>query len=132
MEQDPLLRRLERDALAACLVMTAAALLVWRGDPAVAGGVLAGGGLSALSYRAIKGAVDPLVVGEVTTRRARLRWWPLVKFFTRYAMLGLAAYVMLVRLRLHPVGLVAGASSVVIAVAAQAIRGATRPVARKE
>jgi hypothetical protein len=40
----------------------------------------------------------------------------------RYALLALLAYVMIARLRLHPWGLLAGASSVVAGVALEAIR----------
>jgi hypothetical protein len=38
----------------------------------------------------------------------------------RYALLGFAAYVMIARLRLHPLGLLVGASSIVTAVAVEA------------
>ena len=40
----------------------------------------------------------------------------------RYALLALIAYVMIARLRLHPLGLLAGASSVVAAVTVEAVR----------
>jgi hypothetical protein len=46
-----------------------------------------------------------------------------VKFFTRYAILVLAAYVIMARLRLPPVAVFAGASSLVIAVMVEALRG---------
>jgi hypothetical protein len=46
----------------------------------------------------------------------------LVNFLIRYALLGLGAYVMLVRLRLHPVGLAAGVSSPVIAAGVELLR----------
>ena len=44
------------------------------------------------------------------------------KLALRYALLALLAYVMIARLRLHPVGLLAGASSVVAAVSVEAGR----------
>ncbi len=57
-------------------------------------------------------------------RRAwRTRLWGLVKFFTRYGILALAAYVIMARLRLPPLAVFAGASSLVIAVAVEAARG---------
>ena len=46
----------------------------------------------------------------------------LVKVGLRYALLALLAYVMIARLRLHPVGLLAGVSSVVAAVSIEALR----------
>jgi hypothetical protein len=50
----------------------------------------------------------------------------LVKFFTRYAILAVAAYVIMARLRLPPVAVFAGASSLVIAVMVEALRGLSR------
>ena len=41
----------------------------------------------------------------------------------RHALLGLTAYVIIVRLRLHPVGVLIGASAVVLAAAREAVRG---------
>jgi hypothetical protein len=46
----------------------------------------------------------------------------LVKFFTRYAILTAAAYVIMARLALPPVAVIAGASSIVAAVAMEAVR----------
>jgi len=40
----------------------------------------------------------------------------------RYALLALLAYVMIARLRLHPLGLLAGASSVVAGAGVEALR----------
>ncbi len=48
--------------------------------------------------------------------------WIVMKVFTRYALLVLLAYVMIARLRLHPLGLLAGASSVVAAASVEACR----------
>lgn len=121
-ERDPFLRRLERDALVACVVMAAVALVVPKGGPMMAASVAGGGVLAAVSYRAIKGGVDAVAQGG---RRAAA----LVKFFTRYAILAAAAYVMLVRFRLHPVGVLTGASSIVVAAAVAAAR-VLRPVSR--
>ena len=46
----------------------------------------------------------------------------LAKLVFRYALLALLAYVMIARLRLHPLGLLAGASSVPAAVTLEALR----------
>jgi hypothetical protein len=45
-----------------------------------------------------------------------------VKVAGRYALLGFLAYVMIARLRLPPLGLIAGASSVVAAIGLEAVR----------
>lgn len=130
-EPDPLLRRLERASAVICVAMTAAALVVRPGEPRLAAGVAAGGLLAAISYRGIKGGIDVLLgaggreAGDPGRRRGIA--WPLVKFFTRYAILALAAYVVLVRLRVHPVGVIAGASSLVAAAALEAIRQTRAP-----
>ena len=111
-----LLPRLERDALIACVVMAVAALVVPFGGPWAAGGVLGGGGLAGVSYRGLKAGVYG--VGGAGSGRAGA----LVKFFTRYAILAVAAYVMLARLRLPAWAVAAGASSLVVAVAIAAVR----------
>ena len=130
METDPLLRRLERDALVACALLTMAALVWRRGQPDFALAVGGGGLLAAISYRGIKGGIDAMV-GRTGLEEAESgpppRVWALVKFFTRYAILALAAYVMLARLRLHPVGVFVGASSLIMAAAVEAIRSARPP-----
>jgi hypothetical protein len=77
--------------------------------------VLGGGLLAAISYRAIKGGVDAVAAGGRGGAA-------LVKFFTRHGILAFAAYVMLVRLRLHPLWVMAGASSLVAAAVAAAVR----------
>jgi hypothetical protein len=120
-EPDPFLRRFERDALVACGLMALLAMAVSRGDWEAGASVLAGGALSAVSYRAIRGAVTAVGTGAPAGA--------LVKFFTRYGMLALAAYVMLARFGLHPLGVVAGASSLVVAAMVAAAR-ALRPMAR--
>jgi hypothetical protein len=79
--------------------------------------------LIGLSFWAIRSTVDAMIAlrsrgekGGKTTRFA------LVKFFTRHAIVALAAYVMMVRLHLDPVGLLAGVSSLGIAVAIESFR----------
>jgi hypothetical protein len=59
--------------------------------------------------------------GEPAPARANIRR-EIVKLTLRYALLGLLAYVMIARLRLHPWGLLAGASSVVAGVSLEALR----------
>lgn len=138
MTPDPLLRRIERTSVVACLVMTAAALAVARGRPGPALGVLGGGLLIAVSYRTIASGVGALVdrmapqvpgdrkVPEINDSAGEVRppalAWTLVKLAGRYALLALLAYVMIARLRLHPVGLLVGASSVVAAASVEALR----------
>jgi hypothetical protein len=58
------------------------------------------------------------------SRRQRLL--PVVKFLARYALLAVGAYAMLVFLHLHPVGLVMGVSSPVVAAAIEVIRMSRR------
>ena len=112
---DPVfLQRFERDAGIACAVSALAGLLGWGW--AAAGSVAAGGLLALVSYRALKGAASGLVSGGSG------RAWTLVKFFTRYAILALVAYVMLSRLRVSPLGLIAGVSAPVAALGAVAWR----------
>jgi hypothetical protein len=154
-DPDPALRRFERDAAIACGAMACAALVLGRGRPDLAAGVVAGGCLMALSYLAIKGGVDVLVGAvsrpgplagaaddgaadapddgadtQVPGTRAR-RVALAVKFFTRYALLAVGAYVMLTCFRLHPVGLLAGATSPFVAAVAQVVR-MSRAAARRE
>ena len=111
-----LLARFERDALLACVAMALAALLLPFGGGWAALGVLGGGGLAGVSYRGLKAGVYG-AVGPGSGRAIAL-----VKFFTRYAMLAVAAYVMLARLRLPVWAVAAGASSLVVAVAIAAAR----------
>ncbi len=124
MEDDQFLRRLERDALIACTVMSGIALVVWWRRWDVALGILAGGLLVWISYAGVKGGVDAVMRRGATARRARR--WALVKFFTRYAIVAAAAYLVMVRVHLHPAAVVAGASSLVLAAAAEAVRSAHR------
>jgi hypothetical protein len=135
-DADPLLRRIERTAIVACLAMALAALGLTRGDLRAALGVLGGGLLVAISYRTIgagvSGLVDllsrPRAAGEAdpppppVVRTGRT----VVLVGARYALLALLAYVMIARLRMHPIGLLAGASSVVAAAAIEALRLITK------
>ena len=126
-ETDPLLRRLERTGILACMAMAAAAWAIARGDFGAAAGVFGGGALVWISYRGIKGGIDVMVpprgsAGERAATRVSVAIG-LVKFFTRYAILAVAAYVIMARLRMPPMAVFAGASSLVVAVAREALRG---------
>ncbi len=124
-EADPVLARVERGALSACLVVSALAAVITRGWNAPVA-VLGGGLLVAISYRGIKGGVDGLTSAGTRSDAASTRpavAWGLVKFLMRYAILTVAAYVMMARMRLHPGWMFAGASALVLAIAAEAVRG---------
>lgn len=122
-DRDASLRQFERDAAVACGAMALVALAIGRGRPDGAAGVLAGGALAGVSYWGLKGAVD-LVAGVAgqggLTPRSRVGL--AVKFFTRYALLAVGAYVMLTCFRVHPVGLLAGATTPFVAALVQAVR----------
>ena len=148
-ETDPLIRRLERWALVWCGLAAAAALALRFDAPSIAAGVLGGGLLTFISLYAIRGSIDavlrlatpasaaatpapdgtvPALDGDVTEAAAPARAGAgtAVKLAGRYALLGLTAYVMIGRLRLHPVGLLIGASSLVAAATIEAFRGLRR------
>lgn len=128
-----LLHRLERTAVVFVVLATAAGGLL--GGVAWAGGILGGGVLAATSYWAIRSSVDALIQtmgrgqaavdasahppGPSRPRIARA----VIALLGRHALLGLTAYVIIVRLRLHPVGVLIGASAVVFAAAREAVRG---------
>jgi hypothetical protein len=112
--RDDLIVRLERNALIACVVMAAAAGAIardWRGPVAVFGG----GILIGTSVVSLHGGLDGLAASG---RAGRAAW----KMAARYALLAFLAYVMIARLRLPPLGLLAGASSVVAATVVEALR----------
>jgi hypothetical protein len=126
-EPDPALRRIERHSVIACAALAVAAGIVTRGVEAPLG-VLGGGALVAISYRGIKAGISTVVDtghggASGGSRLAAIGARGLVKFFTRYAILAVAAYVIMARLRLPPVAVFAGASSLVIAVMVEALRG---------
>ena len=119
-EPDPALRRIERDSVIACAALAVTAGIITRGVEAPLG-VLGGGALVAISYRGIKAGIS--TVAESEGGGSRPVAIGLVKFFTRYAILALAAYVIMARFRLAPVAVFAGASSLVLAVTVEAARG---------
>jgi hypothetical protein len=125
VESDRLLRRVEYTAIAMCGAMAVAALIAARGSPGPAVGVLAGGLLVGTSYWLLKAGVSNLSSSIVADGRAGARarrWRTVLSLAGRYALLALMAYVMIARLRLHPLGLLAGASSIVAAVTVEAVR----------
>ncbi len=103
--------------------MAVVAWAIARGAASAPAGVLGGGALVWISYRGIKGGIDAVVGASTGRTRGLGVAIGLVKFFTRYAILGFAAYVIMARLRMPPLAVFAGASSLVVAVAVEALRG---------
>jgi hypothetical protein len=122
VEPDPVLRRIERTSVAVCGAMAVTAWLAVRGRVDAPLGVVGGGLLVAISYRGIKGGIDAVAAAAGGERRRAGRAIGLVKFFTRYAILAVAAWVIMARLTLPPVAVIAGASSLVVAVGIEAFR----------
>jgi hypothetical protein len=124
-ESELALVRIERLSVIVCGALAIGAGLLTR-DVAAPAGVFGGGALVAISYRGIKAGIGALTPGEGGggSRRVLIG---LVKFFTRYGILAVAAYVIMARLRLPPVAVIAGASSLVIAVMFEALRGTGYP-----
>jgi hypothetical protein len=116
-----MLRRVERDTAMVCVALALAAAAIWPTRWRVAGGVVGGGLLIGFAYWAIKGLVDGVTSSGGAGRGGGRH---LVKFFTRHAILALAAYVMMARLRLDAFGMLVGASSLVLAMAFEAARSA--------
>ena len=122
-EADPL-RRIERRALWIVAITVAAALVSGGGMRAVLG-VCGGALLVAVSYRGVHAGVTALVNVDpraAESNRAAASTWRLVKYITRFAMLAIIAYVMMVRLRAQPVWMLIGASALVAAAALEAVR----------
>ena len=126
---DPALQAVERNAFVIASAMTVAALFV-RPRPQLAIAVAAGALLVGVSYWTLKRGVTmlaaliasaPDAALEPRGQRANVAR-ELGKLVLRYALLALLAYVMIARLRLHPWGLLAGASSVVAGVSLEAVR----------
>ena len=150
-DADPLIRALQRNALVWSALATVGALVIRPEQPSVAGGVAGGGALALTSLWAIRASVDALVsrlappsttataaatgpaagggraAGEGERAPAGAGAGLAVKLAGRYALLGLGAYVMIARLRLHPVGLLIGASSLVAGACIEAGRSLRRP-----
>ena len=124
---DAPLRHMERRALWIFAISVVAAALS-GGAPAVLG-VIGGALIVAVSYRSIHagvGALTAAMPGEPGASPRATSVWRLVKFITRFAILALIAYVMMVRLGAQPVWMLLGASSLVAAAALETVRP-TRP-----
>ena len=126
MESDPTLRAVERNSLITGAAISVAALFV-PPRPHVALGAAAGAALVFFSYWSLKRGVSMLAALMVRDPGATEKERPhagreLRNLVFRYALLALLAYVMIARLRLHPWGLLAGASSVVAGVSIEAFR----------
>ena len=123
MSAADLVTRLERRTLAVIVVLSMGALLYQPRSPRLALGVAGGGVLVGLAYWAIRGAVDGLVSratnGENANKTGRFQ---LVKFFTRHVILAFAAYGMMARLELHPIGVLIGVSAPAVAAAVEAVQ----------
>jgi hypothetical protein len=118
---DPFLDALERRAVICCGVFALAAFLLTRGWRAPAG-VLGGGVLIAVSFLAIRSSIEQMTPVRGGPPRVAKPLAAAVKLVGRYALLAILAYVMIARLRMHPVALLTGASSVVAAAAVDAAR----------
>jgi hypothetical protein len=117
-----MITRVARDTALSCVAF-ALVFFLWKRNVAAPLGVLGGGALIGVSFWAIRGTVDGLVAlrsGGETGRISTV--FVLVKFFTRHVIVALAAYGMMVRLHLHPMGLLVGVSSLGVAVGVEALR----------
>jgi len=128
-----MIARVARDTCTACLAI-AVLFLLFKRNFAAPLGVIGGGLLIGGSFWAIRGTVDALILlrqglprrsGEAAKAGETGRIstvFTLVKFFTRHAIVALAAYGMMVRLHLDPMGLLAGVSSLGVAAGVEALR----------
>jgi hypothetical protein len=117
-----LIRRLQLGALAWTAAAIVATLIGWPSRTDVMLGIAGGGLLSFVSFYAIRSSVDALVRPAGAGGRAGAA----VKLAGRYGLLALLAYVMIARLRLHPLGLMVGATALVASATAEAVRGLGR------
>jgi len=121
VHRDPVVKGVARGAVVICLA-TAAVALVWRGAW-VAVSVLGGGLLIGISFSTLGSGVAAIAAaasGGAASKRIMVQ--TLAKLVLRYALLGFLAYVMIARLRLHPIGLLVGVSSVPAAAFVEAVR----------
>lgn len=122
MSGDDLLVRLQRNACIACAAFASIAAAV--SGMRAAGAVIGGGVLAGVSFLLIKGAIFDLTA-FADSREPGPRpnaSFGVVKLTSRYALLAFLAYVMIARLRLHPIGLFVGASSFVAVAAVEVVR----------
>jgi hypothetical protein len=128
-----MIARIARDTVIACIAI-AVGFWLWKRDLTSPLGVLGGGLLIGLSFWAIRGSVDALIAlrpglsrqspegakADETGRNSTV--FTLVKFFTRHGIVALAAYGMMVRLHVDPLGVLLGVTSLGIAVGVEALR----------
>lgn len=114
-DADRLLRHFERDIVIAAAALSGFAMALPGGGAWMGLSVLAGAALGWFSFATTRSGVDAAV-------RRRARAWTLVKIFTRYGILAVAAYVILARFRLSPPGVVVGTTVLAVAAAAAAVR----------
>lgn len=121
---DTQLRRVTRNATILCALAALIALPLggWR----AAAGIVGGGLLVAISFAAVAFTIGVFVgpAGRAAEPRkyGSKRALTAAVFILHYPLLALAAYVMIARLRLHPIGLLGGVTSFVLAVALEAAR----------
>jgi hypothetical protein len=138
-DADSSLRRVERDAVVMAVAAAVAAVAIQRGRLDGALGVVAGAGLMGFSYAAIKGGVTA-IVGRAAAAGGREGAGPGVsrgrlaflaaRFIGRYLLIGIAAWLVLVPLRAHPVGLFAGVTVPIAAIGLEALRLSRGPSRR--
>jgi hypothetical protein len=117
------LQRLQRHAAIAIVLLAIVAFVVRPTEPRLALGVVGGGLLAGLSYWGLRALADVVVHSRnFAENRPSFRRFALVKFFTRHAILALAAYGMMARLELHPIGLLIGVSAPMAAAAFELLR----------
>lgn len=117
-----MIKRIARDTALACLAI-ALVFFLFKRTLAAPLGVLGGGLLIGLSFWAIRGTVDALIALQKKDETGRnLPRVALVKFFTRHGIVALAAYGMMVRLHVDPLGVLLGVTSLGIAVGVEALR----------
>jgi len=137
-----LLRRLERGALVWCALAAVGVLALAPSRTDVLLGIAGGGILAIVSFYAIRGSVDAAVrafapaaepipepIPEPAPQPATRPGMGslVVKMAGRYALLALLAYVMIARLRLHPLGLLLGMTALAASATAEAVRSLGRP-----
>jgi hypothetical protein len=115
------IERIARHTVLACVAI-AVLFAIWKRSIVASLAVVGGGLLIGISFWAIASAVDQLILRSQGETGRKTAGFSLVKFFTRYAIVALAAYGMMVRLRVDPVGVLLGVSSFGVAVAVEVLR----------
>jgi hypothetical protein len=132
VEHDPTLRRIWRNSALIAAVAAAAAFVLRGGRPEGALGVIAGAGLMAFSYRVIRQGVDARASRALNTEQGLVderrpkpglagTAWTLTKYITRYGVIAVAAWAILVPLGASPVWMFVGVSVPVAAIAVEAV-----------